>query len=86
MNLVYADSAFPFGKLSDWINHKALLALGMLVLAQDDHGVSVLLGVGLIWDLWVGAFTFYMGVVFAALTWLALLTQPRNTAQVKLDT
>jgi hypothetical protein len=33
-----------------------------------------------------GAFMFYMGAVFAALTWLALLTQPRNTAQVKLDT
>jgi MFS family permease len=61
MNLVYAASAFPFGKLSDRINHKALLALGMLVLAQDDHGVSVLLGVGLIWDLCVARSCFTWG-------------------------
>lgn len=28
MNLVYAASAYPFGKLSDRKSHRALLALG----------------------------------------------------------
>lgn len=36
MNLVYAASAYPFGKLSDRMSHTTLLALGLVVLIASD--------------------------------------------------
>ena len=36
MNVVYAASAYPLGKLSDRVNHTAILALGLLVLIIAD--------------------------------------------------
>ncbi len=36
MNIVYAGSAYPFGHLSDRFSHRALLALGLLVLIAAD--------------------------------------------------
>ena len=60
MNLIYALSAYPFGKLSDRMSHTRLLTLGLLiliaadvVLATNDHWGVVLLGVGL-WGLHLG--------------------------------
>lgn len=60
MNLVYAASAYPFGKLSDRMSHSKLLALGLavlmaadLVLALDDHFAVVLAGVAL-WGIHMG--------------------------------
>jgi MFS family permease len=60
MNVVYAASAYPFGKLSDRMSHKKLLALGLvvliaadLVLALDDHWTTVLAGVAL-WGVHMG--------------------------------
>ncbi|MBC7602917.1 MAG: MFS transporter [Ramlibacter sp.] len=60
MNVVYAVCAYPFGKLSDRMSHKALLALGLLVLVAADfvlaasaHWSVVLAGVGL-WGLHMG--------------------------------
>ncbi len=60
MNLVYAVSAFPFGKLSDRMSHKTLLAWGLgvliaadLVLAANDHWTTVLAGVAL-WGVHMG--------------------------------
>ena len=60
MNLIYAASAYPFGKLSDGVSHSRLLMLGLavliaadLVLATDDHWVAVLLGVAL-WGVHMG--------------------------------
>jgi MFS family permease len=60
MNLVYASSAYPFGKVSDAMSHRKLLTLGLLVLigadlvlATSDHWGGVLLGVGL-WGLHMG--------------------------------
>lgn len=60
MNLVYFLSAYPFGKLSDHISHRMLLALGLitliaadLVLATNDHWTVVLAGVAL-WGLHMG--------------------------------
>ena len=60
MNLIYALSAYPFGKLSDQMSHMRLLTLGLLVLiaadlvlAMNDHWGVVLLGVGL-WGLHMG--------------------------------
>lgn len=60
MNLIYALSAYPFGKLSDRMNHKTLLALGLvvlisadLVLAINTHWSVVLAGVAL-WGVHMG--------------------------------
>ncbi len=60
MNVIYAASAYPFGKLSDSMSHTRLLALGLavliaadLVLATDDHWTTVLLGVAL-WGVHMG--------------------------------
>jgi MFS family permease len=36
MNLVYAAGAYPFGKLSDRMSHRALLAWGLAVLIASD--------------------------------------------------
>jgi MFS family permease len=60
MSLVYSLSAYPFGKLSDRMSHRALLSMGLwvlvaadLVLASSSHWVSVVLGVSL-WGLHMG--------------------------------
>lgn len=60
MNLVYAASAYSFGKLSDKMNHAKLLALGLivliaadLVLSANDHWGVVLIGVAL-WGIHMG--------------------------------
>lgn len=60
MNVIYAASAYPFGKLSDSMSHTKLLALGLavliaadLVLASDDHWTTVLPGVAL-WGVHMG--------------------------------
>lgn len=60
MNVIYAASAYPFGKLSDHMSHAGLLALGLavliaadLVLAADEHWTTVLLGVAL-WGVHLG--------------------------------
>ena len=60
MNLVYSLSAYPFGKLSDRISHRSLLAVGLavliaadLVLATNDHWGVVLAGVAL-WGVHMG--------------------------------
>lgn len=60
MNLVYALSAYPFGKLSDRMSHTKLLAFGLviliaadLVLAANDHWGVVIAGVSL-WGVHMG--------------------------------
>lgn len=60
MNIVYAASAYPFGKLSDRMSHHKLLAWGLLVLiaadlvlAMDAHWTSLLVGVAL-WGVHMG--------------------------------
>ncbi len=60
MNLVYAASAYPFGRLSDRMSHRKLLSLGLvvliaadLVLATGDHWSTVLGGVAL-WGIHMG--------------------------------
>lgn len=60
MNLVYAAAAYPFGRLSDRMSHKALLAAGLLVLVAADlvlalghHWTTVLAGVAL-WGIHMG--------------------------------
>lgn len=60
MSLVYALAAYPFGRLSDRMPHRALLALGLgvllvadLVLASDRHWPVIVAGVAL-WGLHMG--------------------------------
>jgi MFS family permease len=60
MNAVYALSAYPFGRLSDRMSHRTLLALGLvvligadIVLAASSHWVWVWLGISL-WGLHMG--------------------------------
>ena len=60
MNVVYALAAYPFGRLSDRVGHRRLLALGLAVLIAADaalawgnHGASVWAGIAL-WGLHLG--------------------------------
>lgn len=60
MNLVYAATAYPFGHLSDRMDHRHLLAWGLgvllladLVLAQASGSAGVLLGV-VLWGVHMG--------------------------------
>lgn len=60
MNVVYALSAYPFGRLSDRVDHGRLLALGLAVLMVADfllacgnHGMWVWPGI-LLWGLHMG--------------------------------
>jgi len=60
MNSVYAASAYPFGKLSDRVSSRTLLAWGLLmligadaVLAYDSHWAVVLVGV-MLWGVHMG--------------------------------
>lgn len=60
MNIVYAGSAYPFGRLSDRVSHTRLLALGLLVLIAADlllalspSPATLLAGVAL-WGLHMG--------------------------------
>ncbi len=60
MNVVYAFTAYPFGKLSDHVSHKKLLGWGFLVLiaadlvlASSSDWVALALGVGL-WGIHMG--------------------------------
>ena len=60
MNLAYAGCAYPFGKLSDRMDHRRLLACGLvvliaadLVLASGSHWMTILLGV-VLWGVHMG--------------------------------
>jgi len=60
MNVVYSLTAYPFGRLSDRMNHSRLLVLGLsvlaasdLILALDRHWGVVALGVAL-WGVHMG--------------------------------
>ncbi|MEI7513795.1 MAG: MFS transporter [Betaproteobacteria bacterium] len=82
MNLVYAASAYPFGKLSDRVNQRQLLAVGLLllvladgVLASSMHWAAVLGGVAL-WGM-------HMGITQGLLATMVAATAPpdlRGTA------
>ena len=60
MNLVYAASAYPFGRLADVMDHRRLLALGLLPLIAADAvlatagGRPALLAGVLLWGLHMG--------------------------------
>lgn len=77
MNLVYAASAYPFGKLSDSMSHTKLLTIGLvvliiadLVLAYNSHWSIVLVGVAL-WGI-------HMGITQGLLATMVADTAPEN--------
>jgi MFS family permease len=77
MNLVYAGSAYPFGRLSDRISHRALLAGGLtvliaadLVLARSDGWAMMLAGVAL-WGM-------HMGITQGLLATMVAQTAPAH--------
>ncbi len=82
MNLVYAASAYPFGKLADRLSRRGLLAIGLVFLIAADavlavaHGTLALLAGVALWGL-------HMGMtqgLFAALVADAAPAQWRGTA------
>ncbi|MFA9218963.1 MAG: MFS transporter [Sphingomonadaceae bacterium] len=82
MNLVYAASAYPFGKLSDSMSHQRLLALGLGVLIIAD----VVLGMAQGWPLLllgVALWGIHMGMTQGLLATMVADTAPaalRGTA------
>lgn len=77
MNVVYAASAYPFGKLSDRVNRRHLLAAGLAllvlsdgVLASSTHWAAVLGGVAL-WGM-------HMGITQGLLATLVAATAPED--------
>jgi len=77
MNVVYSLSAYPFGKLSDHMSHRTLLALGLvvligadLVLAASSHWGVVLAGVAL-WGV-------HMGITQGLLATMVADTTPQD--------
>jgi MFS family permease len=73
MSLVYAASAYPFGRLSDRMSHDKLLALGLvaliaadLVLASGSGWPTLLLGVAL-WGLHMGMTQGLLAAMVAAI-------------------
>ena len=72
MNLVYTLCAYPFGKLSDRISHKLLLAFSLvvllcadMVLSVDGHWSVMLAGVGL-WGVHMGMSQGLLATMIAA--------------------
>jgi MFS family permease len=82
MNLVYAASAYPFGKLSDSMSHQKLLALGLGVLIIAD----IVLGLAQGWPLLllgVALWGIHMGMTQGLLATMVADTAPaalRGTA------
>ena len=77
MNLIYASTAFPFGKLSDTMSHRNLLTIGLiilfaadLVLANSTHWSGVLAGVAL-WGV-------HMGITQGLLATMVASTAPED--------
>jgi len=77
MNLLYAFSAYPFGKLSDAMSHTRLLQGGLVVLIAADivlalstHWVGIIVGVAL-WGI-------HMGMTQGLLTAMIAKTAPAD--------
>jgi MFS family permease len=77
MNLVYAASAYPFGKLSDRVSHAKLLAWGLIVLIASDLVLAAASGpVGLV--LGVALWGVHMGMTQGLLAAMVADTAPAD--------
>ncbi len=77
MNLIYAVSAYPFGKLSDRFSHARLLMLGLLVLVAAD----VVLALGTQWTVLIGGVALWgihMGITQGLLATMVAATAPAD--------
>ena len=77
MNIVYAATAYPFGKLSDRVPHIRLLALGLIILVAADvvianshHWSTLLIGLTL-WGI-------HMGITQGLLAAMVAATSPKD--------
>ena len=77
MNIIYAATAYPFGKLSDRLSHTRLLAFGLIVLiaadlliANSHHRSTLLFGLTL-WGI-------HMGITQGLLAALVAATSPKD--------
>jgi MFS family permease len=77
MSAVYALSAYPFGKLSDRVSHRGLLAAGLLVLIAAD---LVLATAGSWWALGAGValWGLHMGMTQGLLAAMVAATAPAD--------
>ena len=79
MNVVYSVGAYPFGRLSDRISHRALLAWGLAVLIAAD----VLLAAGnrgpLLWA-GIGLWGLHMAMTQGLLATMVAETAPADLA------
>jgi len=77
MNLVYAGTAYPFGKLSDTMSHRALLALGLVVLIASDLVLALASGWALL-GLGVALWGVHMGMTQGLLAAMVANTAPED--------
>ncbi len=77
MNAVYAPSAYPFGKLSDRMNHGTLLALGVAVLIAAD--LVLARSAGWLWlATGIGLWGLHMGITQGLLARMVADTAPED--------
>ncbi|MGL5632662.1 MAG: MFS transporter [Azovibrio sp.] len=77
MNIVYAGSAYPFGKLSDRMSHRKLLVLGLVVLIVAD----LVLASSQHWAVILGGITFWgihMGITQGLLATMVAHASPAD--------
>lgn len=77
MNIVYAGSAYPFGKLSDRMSHRKLLVLGLVVLIVAD----LILASSQHWAVILGGITFWgihMGITQGLLATMVAHASPAD--------
>jgi MFS family permease len=77
MNIVYSLSAYPFGKLSDRIDHARLLAAGLLVLIGADAVLAYSPQWGWIW-LGVTLWGLHLGMTQGLLATMVAQTAPAD--------
>jgi MFS family permease len=77
MNVIYAASAYPFGRLSDAVSRRMLLAFGAIFLIAAD---SMLATAGAPWQVFVGVLLWglHMGATQGLLSTLVVDAAPAN--------
>jgi MFS family permease len=82
MSAVYAASAYPFGKLSDTVSHRALLAAGLALLIAADLVLALASGFAML-GLGIALWGLHMGMTQGLLAAMVAATAPaalRGTA------
>ena len=77
MNVVYALSAYPFGKLSDSMSHTRLLALGLVVLILADAALAWSSHWGWVW-LGISLWGLHMGITQGLLATMVAEVAPAD--------